>query len=82
MSKDLPAITGPELIKLLKADGWQEGRRATHGLTLTKKTDEGRTLVTLVPTKSRSLPIGTLMAILRQTRLGREGLLELIEKHG
>jgi predicted RNA binding protein YcfA (HicA-like mRNA interferase family) len=80
MSKDLPAITGPELIRLLKADGWQEGRRATHGITLAKKTDEGRTLVTLVPTKPRSLPIGTLMAILKQTRLGRDGLLELLNK--
>lgn len=79
MSGNLPAISGPELIQLLKANGWQEGRRATHGVTLTKKGSDGKTLVTFVPTKSRSLPKGTLMAILRETKLGRKGFEDLLK---
>ncbi len=82
MSAGLPAISGPELIKLLKKDGWQERGRATHGLSLTKNLPNGRTLTTVVPTKSRSLPAGTLRAILspKQTGLGREGLQELLNR--
>jgi len=80
MSAGLPAITGPELIKLLKKDGWQERDRATHGLALTKSLPDGRVLVTIVPTKSRSLPKGTLNAILKQTELGRDGLQELLKR--
>ena len=34
MNKDLPAITGPELIRLLQENGWQTGRKATHGRAL------------------------------------------------
>lgn len=79
----LPAISGKKLINLLKKDGWQEGRRATHGLTLTKKFKD-KIRITFIPMKGKSLPIGTLMAILsdKQTGLGKEGLLELIKKHG
>ncbi|NUM78012.1 type II toxin-antitoxin system HicA family toxin [candidate division KSB1 bacterium] len=83
MSAGLPAITGPELINLLKKDGWEErGNRATHGISLTKTLPNGRTLTTIIPTKSRSLPIGTLKAILssKQTGLGREGLQELLNR--
>ncbi|RIK74163.1 hypothetical protein DCC62_15815 [candidate division KSB1 bacterium] len=83
MSAGLPAITGPELIKLLKKDGWEErGNRATHGISLTKTLPNGRTRTTIIPTKSRSLPTGTLKAILssKQTGLGREGFQELLNR--
>jgi predicted RNA binding protein YcfA (HicA-like mRNA interferase family) len=81
MSKDLPALTGPALIKLLQENGWQTGRRANHGRALTKWSEiEKRILVTFIPEKPRSLPRGTLLAILRETKLGRDGLLELLEK--
>jgi predicted RNA binding protein YcfA (HicA-like mRNA interferase family) len=79
MSGGLRAISGPELIKLLKKIGWQEEGRATHGLALSKKTPEGRTMVTVVPTKSRSLPKGTLSAILKQTGITRDELQELLK---
>jgi predicted RNA binding protein YcfA (HicA-like mRNA interferase family) len=77
----LPAISGIELIRLLKKDDWQEGRRARHGITMTKRFDN-KTRVTLIPTKGSSLPRGTLSAILgdKQTGLGKNGLLKLIEK--
>lgn len=83
MSGGLPAITGNQVIKLLKKDGWAEGKRGKHGLTLTKKFGD-RTRVTTVPTKDDSLPIGTLSHILgtQQTQIGKDGLKDLIEKHG
>jgi predicted RNA binding protein YcfA (HicA-like mRNA interferase family) len=83
MSSDLPAITGKELIRLLKKDGFIISRKATHGLSMTKRVND-RTIVTVIPDTRASLPRGVLMAILgpKQTRLGRKGLLILIEKYG
>lgn len=79
----LPAITGKQLIKLLKKDGWAVGRRAKHGITLTKAFPD-RTRVTFVPDTRASLPEGTLQAILStdQTDIGKRGLLDLINKSG
>jgi predicted RNA binding protein YcfA (HicA-like mRNA interferase family) len=82
---DVPPVTGPQLARLLLADGWeQREKRARHGIDLRKRFSD-RTRVTLVPTDSRQpLPDGTLAAILspRQTGLTKAGLGELIEKHG
>ncbi len=79
----IPALSGKELIKLLAKDSWQIGRKSRHGICLTKKIND-RTLVTFVPDTSHSLPIGTLNAILgeKQTRLGKQGLLNLLNKYG
>ena len=80
---NLPAITGKQLIKLLEDAGWIEGRRARHGIALTKKYCN-TTRVTVVPDKRASLPEGTLRAIIgpMQTQLGSKGLEGLIKKHG
>jgi len=80
----LPAVSGDKLIKLLnKKDGWSYGRKANHGRTLTKKVGD-RTLVTFIPETKEPLPSGTLSAILgpKQTNIGHDGLLELINKCG
>lgn len=81
--RELPAVTGKQLIKLLKNDGWAEGRIARHGKCLTKKFSD-RTRVTFVPNTRASLPPGTLSDILsvKQTGLGKFGLLKLIDKYG
>ncbi len=78
---NLPAISGPALIKLLENDGWEIHRRVTHGVSLRKKVGD-RTLVTVIPTKKDSLPRGTLGAILgpNQTDLGSDGLERLLRK--
>jgi len=80
----LPAITGRQFIRLLKLDGWEEGRRVNHGRSLHKTGADGVTRVTLVPDKRTPLPDGTLGAILgiKQTRIGRDGLATLIKQHG
>jgi predicted RNA binding protein YcfA (HicA-like mRNA interferase family) len=79
----LPAVSGNQLIRLLKKDGWQIGRRANHGRTMTKLVGS-RILVTFIPEKSDSLPKGTLSDILgsKQTRIKKEGLASLITKYG
>ncbi len=79
----LPAITGKQLIKLLRKDGWIQKRRGDHGVLLTKKTG-GETRVTTVPDRSKSLPPSTLSAILSppQTALGSSGLQRLIDEDG
>ncbi|OYD14297.1 hypothetical protein CH333_08185 [candidate division WOR-3 bacterium JGI_Cruoil_03_44_89] len=78
-----PAITGKQLIRLLKKDGWIVARKARHGISLTKYIG-GRNKVTVIPDTRASLDTGTLMAILgnKQTSLGKKGLLKLINKHG
>lgn len=83
MPANLPAITGNQLIKLLKADGWEEKRRARHGVALSK-TVGGRTRVTVVPDTRASLPPGTLSHILGslQTGFGRNGLSRLLGQFG
>ena len=87
MSKSLPAITGPQLTKLLTLDGWQISKRrkkkARHGTPLYKHFSD-RKRVTVVPLRNDSLPMGTLSDILgpKQTGLGRKGLQKLIKQHG
>jgi len=78
----VPAISGIQLIKLLKKDGWVEGRRTRHGIALTKLMGE-RTKVTVIPNTRAPLPEGTLQAILgtKQTSIGKRGLLELLNRN-
>jgi len=77
----VPAISGKQLIKLLKEDGWVEGRRVRHGIALTKSFGE-RTKVAIIPDTRASLPVGTLHGILstKQTGIGKRGLLELLNR--
>lgn len=79
----LPAISGRQLIRLLAKDGWLTGRKAQHGRTLTKAFGMVKK-VTFIPEKSSPLPDATLSQILgvKQTGLGKKGLLELLNKHG
>ena len=83
MPAGLPAMTGKRLINLLKRDGWEEVRQRGSHVSL-KKSFGDRTRRTVIPNTGASLPGGTLSAILgdRQTGLGRQGLKELIDKHG
>lgn len=83
MCAKAPALTGKQPIRLLKKDGWVVGRKARHGLSMTKSFGD-HTKVTIIPDTSASLDEGTLGAILgvKQTCLGKSGLLKLISKYG
>lgn len=79
----LPAITGKQLIKLLRKDGWKIHRRTRHGIALIKVMSD-RTRVTIVQDTRAPLPDGTISKILGQdqTGIGKRGLLNLINKYG
>ena len=80
---DIPPVTGKQLIRLLKADGWEEReQRARHGVCLKKRFPD-RTRITIVPDKQEPIPDGTLGAILglKQTGLTKAGLRRLIRQH-
>ncbi|OGO04628.1 MAG: hypothetical protein A2Y60_02055 [Chloroflexi bacterium RBG_13_54_9] len=81
----IPAINGKKLIRLLQKDGWAIPIRGTtkHGVALAKATS-GRTRVTVIPDTTASLDDGTLAAIIgpKQTNIGRQGLLDLLNKYG
>jgi predicted RNA binding protein YcfA (HicA-like mRNA interferase family) len=79
----LPALSGKQLIKLLRKDGWILGGRTRHGVALTKYIGN-RTIVTFIPDTRAPLDDGTLAAILsvKQTGIGKRGLLALVNKYG
>ena len=79
----VPAITGKQLIALLVKDGWVNQRSSTHGQSIVKKIN-GRNVVSTIKDSNEPIPTGTLGAILSvdQTRLGKGGLLLLINKYG
>jgi len=79
----LPAISGRQLMKLLRRDGWTQHRSSRHGIVYYKQFPSGKR-VTIIPNVSKSLPPGTLSDILgqRQTGLGRAGLVRLVKKYG
>jgi predicted RNA binding protein YcfA (HicA-like mRNA interferase family) len=78
MGQALPSISGDDLIKLLEKNGWLVGKRANHGIKMSQKID-GKMRVTIIPTKHKAMPEGTLAAILgpKQTGIGRDGFLAM-----
>jgi predicted RNA binding protein YcfA (HicA-like mRNA interferase family) len=77
------SISGKKLINIAVKDGWVFGRRTRHGRSLTKKYGD-RTRVTVILDTRAPLDEGTLAAIIgpKQMRIGKKGLVELIEKYG
>jgi len=70
----LPIISGKELIKFLSKRGFYvDGQKGSH---IKMKKKNGETLVTIVPLHKQIDP-GTLLDILRQTKLEKENLKEL-----
>lgn len=85
MPDALPAITGVQLVRLLRRDGWQEKpERTREGIFFYKRHPDGKVRTTVIPMKRRPLTPGTLSTILgtKQSGIGRAGLLALIERHG
>jgi predicted RNA binding protein YcfA (HicA-like mRNA interferase family) len=79
----VPALSGKQLIRLLRKDEWILKGRARHGVALVKHFGD-RTKVTVIPDTNASLDDGTLAAILgvKQTGIGKKGLLDLVNKFG
>ena len=79
---NIPAISGKRLVRLFERAGWRRVWVAPHGVVFDRHCADGTYRFTTIPNKSRSLAPATLSRILRQSGLGRAGLLKLIEEHG
>ena len=82
MAGGIPALTGPQLSRLLvQKDGWTVEETGTHGRVHVKRTSDGTIRTTVIPIKNRPLPKGTLAAILgpKETGLGKAGLRRLLK---
>lgn len=79
-----PALTGEQLVTLLEKDGWVNAGKCNHGVSMQKNVN-GQFLVTVIPIKkNKSIAEKTLGQILsvKQTRIGKAGLIALIDKYG
>jgi len=80
----LPALSGKQLIALFRLDGWEEADRRTHGIALVKTGPDGQKRIVIIPDKSEDLHPHVLHLILsvKQSGVGRPGLLVMIKRHG
>jgi predicted RNA binding protein YcfA (HicA-like mRNA interferase family) len=76
MSKELPALRAREVVKALEKAGFEKWRQRGSHLTLFRATD--RRALTVPMHFSKTLPKGTLRAIIRQSGLSPEEFLELL----
>jgi predicted RNA binding protein YcfA (HicA-like mRNA interferase family) len=85
MADNLPVITGKQLVRLFRQDGWEEkSQRAREGIFFYKRFPDGTVRATVIAPKPRPLTPGTLAAIPGPTQSGidREGLAAMIARHG
>jgi len=75
----LPSVSSKELIKALRAAGFEDAPKRGKGshIALVKR-GPGSTRLVIVPDR-RTLPKGTMRAILEQAGLSREEFLSLLE---
>ena len=76
MSPKLPNVNGRQLLRVLKQAGFEERRQRGSHLHLRRESDGRR--VTVPVHKGRSLPTGTLRAILRDADISVEEFLDLL----
>jgi predicted RNA binding protein YcfA (HicA-like mRNA interferase family) len=76
MSPKLPSVNSRQLIRALKRAGFQERRQRGSHLHLYRESDGKR--VTVPVHKGRSIPTGTLRAILRDARVDVKEFLDLL----
>jgi predicted RNA binding protein YcfA (HicA-like mRNA interferase family) len=76
MSPKLPSVNARQLIRALKKAGFEEQRQRGSHLHLKRDSDGKR--VTVPVHKGRSIPTGTLRAILRDADISVETFLELL----
>lgn len=81
----VPALSGKQLIRLLLKDGGSiEGKSSPGSHVAVGYYVRGHKQVFIIPDTSESLPMGTLHGIIskKQTGLGKNGLLKLLNKYG
>ena len=76
MSPKLPSVNARQLIRALKRAGFEEQRQRGSHRHLKRNSDGKR--VTVPVHKGRSIPTGTVRAILRDANISVEAFLELL----
>jgi predicted RNA binding protein YcfA (HicA-like mRNA interferase family) len=74
----LPRLSGKEVIKILAKVGFLPARQTGSHIILTKQTEQGKKA--LVVPNHKEVRKGTLLEIIRQAGLKKEGFLELFKK--
>ena len=72
----LPVLSGHKVIKALNKDGWAQKRTKGSHVILAKIIDGQKTA--LVVPLHKEIDRGTLIEIIRQARLKREGFMKLL----
>lgn len=72
----LPRLSGREVIKVLSKAGFVSVRQKGSHIIMKKETPDGK--IGLVVPNHKEIDIGTLAEIIRQSRLSRDGFLDLL----
>lgn len=74
----LPVISGDQVIKMLQREGFSITRQKGSHISLHKKSNNGIVILIVVPRK-REIKKGTLLSIIKQSRMQREEFLTKIK---
>lgn len=72
----LPRLSGKEVIKVLEKTGFVQKRQRGSHVFMAKEVDSGK-ITTVVP-MHKEIDTGTLLEIIRQTKMTRDEFLELL----
>ena len=73
----LPVVSGNDVIKLLKREGFAVVRQRGSHVSLHKKTDD-KTMLVVVPLK-KEIKKGTLLSIIKQAGMSREEFISKVK---
>lgn len=74
----LPIVSGEQVIKLLQKDGFSVTRQKGSHISLHKKLEDGSIALVVVPRK-KEIKKGTLLSIIKQSRMNREEFISKIK---
>lgn len=74
----LPVVSSDQILKLLSKDGFEVTRQKGSHISLHKKLDDGSIALVVVPRKSE-IKKGTLLSIIKQSRMSRDEFLSKIK---
>jgi len=74
----LPIVSGEQIIKLLQKEGFSVTRQKGSHISLHKRLENGSIILVVIP-KKREIKKGTLLSIIKQSRMNREEFISKIK---
>lgn len=74
----LPVVSGEQIIKLLKKEGFQITRQKGSHVSLHKSLENGNIILVVIPRK-KEIKRGTLLSIIKQSKMSREEFISKIK---